>query len=105
MEWPPCASSDTGRVPCTLARPATGAGAATLAAEAAAEGVRVKREKKEKEKEEGAIDCLRSFQCLPFPFSPFSVLFLSLVAISNAPRGKMSDAVLHSSLYFDRKTI
>ena len=40
MEWPPCASADSGRVPCTLARPVAGAGAATLAAAAAAEGVR-----------------------------------------------------------------
>lgn len=40
MEWPPCASSESGRVPCTLSRPVAGSGAATLAAEAAAEGVR-----------------------------------------------------------------
>ena len=54
MEWPPCASSDSGRVPCTLARPAAGAGAATLAAEAAAEGVReteMEDEQREDERE------------------------------------------------------
>ena len=108
MEWPPCASPDSGRVPCTLARAATGAGAATLAAEAATEGVREREKRRAGERSISTsnIDG-RSIDSNAFFFT-FGTFFLSLPLLPWAPcptqrRARRRIIALRSRYNFDQK--
>ena len=105
MEWPPCASSDSGRVPCTLSSPATGAGAATLAAEAAEEGV---RERRDEERRAGRMtSSIHRWSRLIFPVFnaslSFCALFLSLVATRPMRREARREAKHCTHVYLGSK--
>lgn len=105
MEWPPCASSDSGRVPCTLSSPATGAGAATLAAEAAEEGV---RERRDEERRAGRMtSSIHRWSRLIFPVFnaslSFCALFLSLVATRPMRREARGEAKHCTHVYLGSK--